>query len=336
MMGSVLTIGLAAVMLMTPPVYHVPVTLDTAVAEPLHTLSMQRVGLPDAVNSLAVIPGTAKAAVALNREVLIVDTDRLALINRVEACDFCTMTNIHVSDDGQTIDLTGNKKKEGRRYALGSLEPVSTLPPTDPRAVISPDGRYRLHNVDRQAQLTSGDGTVLWDSGLPDPKGMAFSSGSTLMVIAYDDDAAGKKAGAARLLTVEGRETLAEIKFERATFTFAAFAPDGDTLALGAYTGRIILWDVPGQRLIAHFQAGDGLRSMVISPDGQYIAVGGGRKGDGYAGLWRLSDGQPIARQHFGDRVAGLDFDGRGAKLIAGSWANELAVIDLSPLYEGN
>ena len=64
------------------------------------------------------------------------------------------------------------------------------------------------------------------------------------------------------------------------------FARDGKTLAAGETNGTIWLWDVTGNRELAHHRGHtSGVNSLAFSPDGRRLATGGK---DGLVKLWEL------------------------------------------------
>ena len=327
--------SVAAPSQVTGSVPHYDEPLEAPVARNAQRLELpvRALKTPDAVNGLDFIPGRDQLVVGLNREVLIIDAISLETTATIDGCESCLLAGVHGLPDGNHVVVSGNWKKPGEVWSLDPLEKVSVARPGTPRARYSMDGRYRLDSLEREAHLIDmATNESVWNSHLPDPKALAFSPDGRQLVIGYDDDARGRNAGSLQILRAADKAILAKISYERATFTFAEFTPDGTTLALGAYNGRIILWDVETGELAGRFHAGDGLRSMTISPDGKYIAAGGGREMAGYAGLWRISDARPMARFRFQERVAGLDFHDTKPLLAVGHWADGLAVIDLSTL----
>jgi len=67
-----------------------------------------------------------------------------------------------------------------------------------------------------------------------------------------------------------------------------AYAPDGQSLFIAGPWGAIELWDVAAKKRVWSVPTGDLLRKIVLSPDGQWLALSGDRKPPQ---LWRASDG---------------------------------------------
>jgi WD40 repeat protein len=89
-----------------------------------------------------------------------------------------------------------------------------------------------------------------------------------------------------------------------------ALSPDNKQLAIAFRDGRIILWDLPTNALVAEIQAGHhfGAVSLAYSPQGNQLVSGGA---DGTVKVWRLADTQ-LAFTWTGDGVdVAYSSDGR-------------------------
>jgi WD40 repeat protein len=97
-----------------------------------------------------------------------------------------------------------------------------------------------------------------------------------------------------------------------------AFAPDGRTIAAGAWDGSVTIWDVSSgrriHRLVGH---SDRIHTVAFSPDGRLIASG---SRDHTARIWSTESGATlhVITSHR-DRVLAIAFSPDGRWLITGS-----------------
>lgn len=113
-----------------------------------------------------------------------------------------------------------------------------------------------------------------------------------------------------------------------------AFAPDGQTLACGGYSGELGLWDArTGQRTRELQGAGPRpIFSVAFSPDGSLLASAGpGEKGmeDGQIQLWEATTGQASTRLHLERAPFSLAFAPDGRSLATGDWGGFVGFWDV-------
>jgi RNA polymerase sigma factor (sigma-70 family) len=113
-----------------------------------------------------------------------------------------------------------------------------------------------------------------------------------------------------------------------------AFSPEGQTLACGDWDG-ITLWELATRRERARIEALPGLtRVLRFSPDGRWLAWGGGSSGDAESEavhLWDVWRGETVRPLMGHDQsVAGLAFAPDGRSLASCSWDTTLLIWDFA------
>jgi WD40 repeat protein len=107
------------------------------------------------------------------------------------------------------------------------------------------------------------------------------------------------------------------------------FAPDGRTLATGGYNGRVQLWDLAGNRMIATLpQRRKFINHLAFSPDGRILAVALGWT----AVLWDVARAEELRRllgKHAGT-VWSVAFTPDGQTLMTGSTDGTVKLWDVA------
>jgi WD40 repeat protein len=107
-------------------------------------------------------------------------------------------------------------------------------------------------------------------------------------------------------------------------YAFVSVSPDGSRLTCGFFDGAVRVWSLPEGSVIADWQAHDGLALPAYSPDGRFLATGGGN------GTVVLYDARSNARLHtfrpHMRRVYCMAFSPDGSMLLTGSMDHSVCV----------
>src|SRR6266850_22857 len=81
-----------------------------------------------------------------------------------------------------------------------------------------------------------------------------------------------------------------------------SFSADGNTVAAAKDFGRVVIWNVPGQKFLRALETGQGIVDAVaISPDGKTVATAG--KGDQFSlKIWDVASCKLLTPQAIGSR----------------------------------
>ena len=143
------------------------------------------------------------------------------------------------------------------------------------------------------------------------PDGETIATGSTAALLKLWDARSGEvrtKEGSEHQLSVES----------------IAVSPGGTTMISGSEDGSIAVWDLEsGSRQVTFSQDTNAVYAVAPSPDGRYIASGGGREGEGEDGsariwVWDLSDEtESRSWETGGEYVGDLFFSPDGTELVS-------------------
>jgi outer membrane protein assembly factor BamB len=227
--------------------------------------------------------------------------------------------------------LTGSILSSGANWLVGAaraVDPevlsVQAKPTQDPQTENGPGRNLpRLVRVldtqhigsgplayapDGQTLATSGGpGQVrLWDPATGEQRGLlkinqelppyvhalAFSPDGRTLAVGYASE---KDKLAVRLWDVRTAQVTRALRVERGTAGAVAFSPEGKLLAGGETSGHVYLWDTAtGQelhRLEREERYARGAYGIAFSPDGKWVAAGGGK-----VGVWDVASGQKLRR----------------------------------------
>ena len=288
----------------------------------------------DAVNGLSFPDESQLLAVALNREVILIDAISAKEVSRFKPCQSCSTVHITRSDDGLEILMPGRARNTGAAYETASGRKLRDLTGPDHRAAYSPDRTLLLSVADRQAVLEDpASGGLVWESGVTKIGAVAYAPDGSRFVISADGDSAPRPGGKVLIYDAITRELDTRIDYARGSFNHVAFSPGSERLILGSYKSRVVVWDFDKSAAHCRFDSdgeGNGLRILKLSPDGRLIATGGGTDRWGYARVWDAETCTLRAEINLQKRVGSLSFHKAEPLLAAGSWSGEIAIIDLS------
>lgn len=228
---------------------------------------------------------------------------------------------IAAADEGGAVRLwdASIDRQSGRSLAGAGGSPVN--PATS--LAFGPNGRL----------LAVGDedgNVVFWNVKTSDPAGRPLELHHAALAVVFADHGrqfvtAGVD-GVSRFDVATRRRTGA--RFGPAA-NLLALSPDGHTVAVGALSGKVSLWDVrTGRRLpggfdthTSHYRFVNRLSALTFSRDGSLLAAASTES----AGVWTAATGRRVGRLlhgHKGDLltdVSGIGFASDGSELIAAS-----------------
>jgi WD40 repeat protein/subtilisin-like proprotein convertase family protein len=194
-------------------------------------------------------------------------------------------------------------------------------------------------NGSRGIAVTGGsDGVVrLWDTASSAPTGVVMQpADAAIALVALSADGrlvASAAARAVRVATVADGRVTTEVRAE-ATVTALAFAPDGQSLAVGDAGGAVAITSLAAEPERVAVQLGAAATSLAFAPDGQQLAAGDAAGAVTLIGS--AGEVRGVAR-HWSQPLRWLDFSPDGSVLFAATdlWlhALEAATPALAPLH---
>lgn len=287
-----------------------------------------------AVNGLTFPDESLLLAVALNREVTLIDAVSGKEYTRFVPCQSCSSVHITRSEDGREILMPGLRRNFGAVYETASGRKLRNLTGPDYRAAYSPDRTLLLSVIDRQAVIEDpASEHLVWESGVMRVGAVGYAPDGSRFVISGDEDGESRSGGKVLIYDATTRAIDTRIDYSRGSFNHLAFTPDSKRLILGSYKDRVVVWDIEKNAAHCRFNSdseGRGLRILKLSPDGRSIATGGGTDRWGYTRVWDVETCTLRAEVNLRERVGSLSFHKTEPLLAAGSWSGEIAIIDLS------
>lgn len=302
-----------------------------AAALPVETLQFE-----DAINGLTFPNESVELAIALNREVLLIDTLTGEEQWRIKPCRTCSTVHITRSESDHEILMPSRSRKGGAAYDVDTGEQVRDLTGADFRTVLSPDQASQLSVAELQAVLIDPNSqSLIWESGVRKIGALGFAPNGASFVISADGDGEPRAGGKVMIYDPLSREIISRINYARGSFNHLAYAPDNSRLILASYKDRVLVWDLENQTPHCRFNSDDqglGLRAFQLSPDGRLIATGGGSDRFGYARVWDADTCELRAEMTFKERVSALSFHPTKPLLAAGAWSGEVSLVNFANL----
>ncbi|WP_423509375.1 trypsin-like peptidase domain-containing protein [Streptomyces xinghaiensis] len=236
------------------------------------------------------------------------------------------VNSVAFSPDGKIL-ATGGDEAAVRLWSMKAGRPLAIFAGRGDDAgrsvAFSPDGKtmaaasdertVRVWDVRTRRRLATFTG----ESG--SGRSMAFNPDGRILAIGSDERTV-------RLWDVRNRRPLGVLKGHTGGVWSVAFSPDGKLLATGSHIdGTVRLWDVRARRHLAVLTSSPG--SVVFSPDGETMAVGGDAK---EVELWDVRTRRRLTTftGHTGT-VASMVFSPDGKTLATGSWDTTVRLWDV-------
>lgn len=317
-------------------IFHEPDLIEKSDRSGVVELPSQSFQFDDAVNGVAFLNDINGLAVALNRELVFLDTETKEERWRTRRCQSCSSVHLTRSADGTEIEMPSRSRDGGAVYDPLSGDKARDLAGPDYRAAHAPGASETLSVLNREAVLEApGQEAPIWHSEVERIGALGYAPNGKSFVISADDENSPRRGGKVLIYDAETRTPKTRIQYSRASFNHLAFMPDGKRLILASYKDRVLVWDIGENVAHCRFNSDDrgrGLRVFQLSPDGSLIATGGGTDTWGYVRVWDTETCQLKSENVLIERVGSLSFHPSKPLLSAGSWSGEVAIFDTSGL----
>ncbi len=294
--------------------------------------SRRRRGLRIAIltKELVALLGVVFAALVWNADPGDDDPPPSALI-AVQAAHSGCSDAINFSHDGRTL-LTGGLDSRVRFWEPDDAAPRGGFQESSGvlASAFSPDGRWLVLSL-------SKGGLELWDCEEQLPAGPLIPEAGVIRAVGFSEQgrlAAAGLDGVVRLIDVENRSVLAELRGHREPIHTLAFTPDGTRLVTGGLDGLVNLWDAAEGRILrTHRDPRGAVLRVACSPDGRTLAWS--VRSIGAIRLWDLAEDRPIGSlAGHAQWTTCLAFSPDGQRIVSAGGDHRIRVWDLASREE--
>ena len=279
----------------------------------------------DACASIATSPWAPVAAVAGQRQVLLYDTNTLALEGVLPFPEGRPHI-VRFSRGGGLVLAGGGVGAASGKVVLWNLRSGRRVQEVGDEldvvlgADISPDQRLvALGGPKRVARVYSAEtGDLLYEHTKHTDwvQAMAYSPDGVLLATAD------RSGGVFLWEALSGRDYMT-IDAHPASVTSVAWRADANMLATACEDGQIRLWELENGKLVKNWGAhGGGVASIEFTRDGRIVSVGR----DKVAKLWTTDGTQERAFEGFADVGLAVSYCDETSRVIAGDWTGEIRV----------
>ncbi|HVT12783.1 MAG TPA: WD40 repeat domain-containing protein [Fimbriimonadaceae bacterium] len=247
-----------------------------------------------AVNGIAFNPTSTRMAVAGNPELREYDVAEQMFIRSLVRA-YQPVSCARFAPDGRLVTagydgvMTVHDVSGAEAMRIGASLGVMSL-------AVAPDGQSYAAGMQNQTirHYRMSDGALLHSIGVSSYiYGMSYSpDGATL--------ATGHLDNTVRLWNTSDYSLRATLNGHSSRVTSIAFTSDGTRMLTASADGTVRVWDGQGNFVRVMTGTGEGLNTLAISPDNQFVLAGGEH---GILEIWRISTGQLAASLGSGQPV---------------------------------
>ncbi|MGM0556046.1 MAG: caspase family protein [Myxococcota bacterium] len=280
--------------------------------------------------------GDVLAAGYKNGEVKLWDAGTAELLRTIEA-DELSVSSVDISPDGAML-ATGGSDAVVKLWDIASgrrLRAIETGAVSNASVSFTPDGKALAADVKGSVKLwavESGEELRTLSSPTCAKYGVEWLTlsrdGQKLAASCVSSVQTWEVASGRPLQNLEGY--MRDGEYEYPDTSAGVFGPRGETLALGADSGRLRLWNVQGAQIERELAGGAyDAKSVAFRGDGKTLATGGG---DGVVRLWDLSTGSELRRLGEPDpweSIMSIAFSADGSLLASATGSGQVVVWDV-------